>query len=856
MPTPPLDARNLIGRARDVLGRDDILPNLPGAVVPLSEFFAKEVDPRPQKEKKILRMRPDTAKAAWLRGRGARGRSPDILSDALSPSGLDGFLDAVGALFRTESSRVPADRDGVDAEIEKLRAAAAGGSDMALDKSAAELLAAIAERGRGLRCNELAKAYKALGKDSPLIRLLETVSAVREKEDVIEQAIQTLDTCYAHLSVKRALYAIDPIQRLRLAKQEIPEINDTEFHHKLLDIFKELHDPHTGYILPSPFKNRYAFLPFLIEDCGGPGNRKFLVTSVIPEFYDLISVVYGGPPGAESCAGFGERSEILFWNGAPMEQAVWRNADRESGSNAASRFARSVAKMTVRSLSHSLPPEENWVTLTFLPGGGGGEQREITIPWAIWEGRRSDLLRHRDRPKSNSVNEQLAELHAMRQLLHASRKIGASGGQNAPTPADSGDPAAGPARVSNMPDLLEFACAGNRAPDASARERVLTEVSEASGKLIGYLRIRSFDAGAKFRPEVFFREVLRIVEEVMQPNAPDGLIIDVRANSGGIIKNAEKILQLFTPHQIEPALFHYRSTPLLRDIADNPRRSMGFERQQPFVTAHDSLDRALFGGSEFSDGFPLTDPAEANDTGQRYSGPVALITDGMCYSATDIFVAGFKDNRIAARGDGNRDLIIGTDANIGAGGACRWTHEEDLLLIGEPFTPLPPGYGMTVAIQRSTRAGANRGMPLEDFGVVPDFVQPLTEVDLVSGNQDLIRFVCGLLAACPRFHVEFDVLGTTKPGNRECLAVRVRTQNVQRIECRVDGVLQLVSRVADGEIEIEVPLDNLFPAVFEVQGFTKIRGESAYELKAARRRALSAADRRPFGGTAAAGAGS
>ena len=184
------------------------------------------------------------------------------------------------------------------------------------------------------------------------------------------------------------------------------------------------------------------------------------------------------------------------------------------------------------------------------------------------------------------------------------------------------------------------------------------------------------------------------------------------------------------------------------------------------------------------------------------------------------------------------------------------TETADLLLIGEPFAPLPPGYGMTVAIQRSTRAGASRGTPLEDLGLVPDFVQPLTKLDLLESNEDLIRFVCGLLSACPRFHVEFDVLGTTKPENRDCLAVHVKSQNVERIECRVDGVVQLVRRVVDGEIVVEVPLDNTFPERFELQGFNKVRGESAYELKAARKRALTSAQRRPFRGDLAAGAGS
>ena len=67
MPTPPLDARNLIRRAREAAGGDDILSGLPGAVVPLAEFFANHVDLRPQREKKILRMRAATAASVWLR---------------------------------------------------------------------------------------------------------------------------------------------------------------------------------------------------------------------------------------------------------------------------------------------------------------------------------------------------------------------------------------------------------------------------------------------------------------------------------------------------------------------------------------------------------------------------------------------------------------------------------------------------------------------------------------------------------------------------------------------------------------------------------------------------------------------
>ncbi|MFF3930493.1 S41 family peptidase [Streptomyces hirsutus] len=59
---------------------------------------------------------------------------------------------------------------------------------------------------------------------------------------------------------------------------------------------------------------------------------------------------------------------------------------------------------------------------------------------------------------------------------------------------------------------------------------------------------------------------------------------------------------------------------------------------------------------------------------------MVLITNARCYSATDIFAAGFQDHRIGP--------VLGTDENTGAGGANVWTHAllSDLLQ-GDRATP-------------------------------------------------------------------------------------------------------------------------------------------------------------------------
>ena len=80
----------------------------------------------------------------------------------------------------------------------------------------------------------------------------------------------------------------------------------------------------------------------------------------------------------------------------------------------------------------------------------------------------------------------------------------------------------------------------------------------------------------------------------------------------------------------------------------------------------DSLEQATETGSVFSAARPITPEDGANEVGQTYHGPVVLITDARCYSATDIFAAGFADHEIGP--------ILGVDDNTGAGGANVWTH--------------------------------------------------------------------------------------------------------------------------------------------------------------------------------------
>jgi hypothetical protein len=102
-----------------------------------------------------------------------------------------------------------------------------------------------------------------------------------ERMAIARQALVVLEQNYAHLPLKQARYAVNPLQRLRLLIARLSRSTMLEpewrFHAEMLDIFGAVRDLHTRYVLPEPFANAFASLPFRIKDFVEDGTRHFVV---------------------------------------------------------------------------------------------------------------------------------------------------------------------------------------------------------------------------------------------------------------------------------------------------------------------------------------------------------------------------------------------------------------------------------------------------------------------------------------------------------------------------------------------------------------------------------------------------
>jgi hypothetical protein len=231
-----------------------------------------------------------------------------------------------------------------------------------------------------------------------------------------------------------------------------------------------------------------------------------------------------------------------------------------------------------------------------------------------------------------------------------------------------------------------------------------------------------------------------------------------------------------------------------------------------------SLGRAVETGATFSAGFPITPPERCNDIGQRYYGPVVLVTDARCYSTTDIFAAGFQDHKIGP--------ILGTDNNTGAGGANVWTLELIRQFfagggVAPPLDPLPKGASMRVAIRRTLRVGDEAGTELEDLGVRPDEEHKLTRNDVLHDNPDLIAHAAQILAARGTIR-KFDVTVTR---NAQKLALQLTTDKVDYVDVLVDGRSRTTRDMTPGAVQFELPEHQEFallaqPVAIELCGYS------------------------------------
>lgn len=675
--------------------------------------------------------------------------------------------------------------------------------------------------------------------DKTLRTFRETVEGTLTQQDrilIVDQAIQMLDNFYVHRPFKEAIHGVRPIQRLQVLRRRLQqeanipasEQDELMFHNTLMQIFYSVRDLHTSYQLPRPYRDYIAYLPFEVAPFYENDRRRYLVTRVIPG-YGFANKTF--VPGVE----------LLYWNGMAIERAVRANSDQTAGSNNAARHARGVSALTIRPMNAALPPDADFVDLEFVPVGAnaanpnarqsmrqqwfvryapttvGGLAAVAATPAPVVtppasspsisfaSGSSVDIGRESTARSSELIfgDSSAATPPAMPEPVPpsavADTPLGTSNfGLAAVMGLDIATDAVREARqlIFESSELREatranigdevIASLGSASPGSVANTVNRTPLPvkkpwnaafgcstvEINGVTYGHIQIRTFyfeDADG------FVDEFVRILDQIPET----GLILDVRGNGGGNIWAAERLLQTLAPTEIEPERMQFIATPGTVVLARNNPIGSQIPLDVWLPSLEEAVETAGEIGAVYSHAFPLTSKESCNRIGQKYYGPVVLIVDGNCYSATDIFIAGFQDHHI-----GN---ILGVSKNTGAGGANVWEHWllNKSLPSGWGLKTLPNQANMRVAIRQCVRVGPHAGAILEDFGVSPDAVHRPTREDVMEGDKKLLERAAEFLAASrPRsITVTIGASNPTAPDQRQ---ITIKTSGLKRLDFYID----------------------------------------------------------------------
>ena len=451
------------------------------------------------------------------------------------------------------------------------------------------------------------------------------VYSIIERRQIVEQIRIVLRDFYVHLEMKQAQYGFDPLRALARLEPILEELSDSEFLQSVVQVITRTRDRHLAFLARSP-NGVSAILPFLIELCWSNDEEMYVVTK-ITDGSETQHIKVG--------------AIVTHWNGIPIDRYVRLNANLFDGGNESASIARSLEFLTQRPLSRFALPIESWVSLRFLVEDQSYEQR---FDWRGFDVGQVPAIPAIGRNIIGFGGDlELMQSHATKRSLFAPQSFDESleAGFETETP--------GLPQIKGQTNSFQFG-----------------KVSTERGTF-GYIRLYDFQAD---NVDDIAVEIIKALEQLPR----NGLIIDIRRNSGGYIAAGERLLQLFTPKEITPSRFQFRVTEGTRHMMS---ATPYFETWRP------SIDEAFRTGEPFSQGYPIEGTDEdANQIGQRYFGPVVLVTDALAFSTADMFAAGFIDHGIGK--------VICIDKNMAAAGGNNWRF--DILRLFLPDFQIDAGF--------------------------------------------------------------------------------------------------------------------------------------------------------------------
>lgn len=529
-------------------------------------------------------------------------------------------------------------------------------------------------------------------------RLINETNAINlpldEKLKIINAAKKVYEGFNPHKFLHENLLGIDFPAAL-----DAIEIDETtaniDFFGKMNRAFQLMDDYHTIFINPYPLNSSISTLAFFTEifydeTSDTPTKRRYVVAEVIDEFL----------PNDTS---FGIGSEVLTYNGKPIDDVVIALGKDSYGSNEAAQMDNAVITMSLRLLSFEPFPPGPSVELGYI--NQDGTEGTATLDWLFFEVIETEMaeaMMQRVAPKGPnpfSMKEDLAlltETKADWTPLRTNLRVVEEG---------------------RIPVRIK----------PQFKESFSAEIISTKSGPVGRFVLPDFAARVTGDLIAEITRVLKLMPE-------NGLIMDLRNNGGGrpdYVKAMVELLSGVSPPQSPTVL---RATKTLKQALESASVD-GFSEDE--IELIQSATAAV--GTAVAIGEPFSGPttglyskrALESPAERAFFGPVVTLVNGLCYSGGDLFAS--------IQTDLNLSLLVGVSDNVGAGGAYTIGYASLQQIFPNFLEPIKAVF--TTSAGRFYRTGNKAGAIIENFGVKPDVRYYPTLNDALKEDCDLYEFL-------------------------------------------------------------------------------------------------------------------
>ncbi|KAI8904318.1 hypothetical protein EDD86DRAFT_249693 [Gorgonomyces haynaldii] len=236
---------------------------------------------------------------------------------------------------------------------------------------------------------------------------------------------------------------------------------------------------------------------------------------------------------------------------------------------------------------------------------------------------------------------------------------------------------------------------------------------------LGIIQLTSFSVADEIQSYEIFHGLL-----TNELKDTDAIVVDLRDNGGGLSNFAARLPTLFFKDpkgiRVKAKIDRFNDEMLSNKLAVSHLWGEQYAKS----------DRS----QKFSPFFQPMNDSVANIYGQAWFKPLAVLTNGNCYSACDFFAATIQDNEAG--------LIIGEDASTGGAGALV-VDTQGLLSFALPKDfprfPFESIFGSRAQNMRTPwlqafRNGKYKDQVIEDFGVKSDYIFQPSLDDIKNKN--------------------------------------------------------------------------------------------------------------------------